>query len=68
MTNTNEEYEIVLFNKETDRAVSYDFEDRESAKRFIRRQQARHNWRFGYIERACRLWTRVMLYRTSQED
>lgn len=58
-----ESYRIDLLNDANNRLVSYFFDDKESAKKFIRRQQTRHDWKFALIERGCRLWTRVLLYR-----
>ena len=58
-----ESYTIDLLNKTNDRLVSYCFDDKESAKNFIRRQQTRHDWVFAHIERRCNLWTEVLLYR-----
>lgn len=58
-----ESYRIDLLNDANNRLVSYFFDDRESAKKFIRRQQTRHDWKFALIERGCRIWTRVLLYR-----
>lgn len=56
-------YRIDLLNDANNRLVSYYFDDKESAKKFIRRQQTRHDWKFAIIERPCGLWTRVLLYR-----
>lgn len=66
--NWNESYTIDLLNDTNRRLVSYCFDDKETAKNFIRRQQARHNWKFALIERKCGLWTRVLLYRDENES
>lgn len=58
-----ESYRIDLLNDANNRLVSYFFDDKESAKNFIRRQQTRHDWKFALVERGCGLRTRVLLYR-----